>query len=289
MIPLAYITEWREFAPWPDDFQVEQDLILSKILIDIFSNLLLSKELAFRGGTALHKLFFSPAMRYSEDIDLVRIKTGEIKPIIDQLRSALSWLGEPKTTRNTASFKLLYFFSPENFPTIKLRIKIEINTRENFSVLDYFQKPFQLESSWFVGKTNITTYQIEELLATKLRALYQRKKGRDLFDIWLALRQEKFDIHKMISVFQTYMQKENNKITRNNFEKNIDDKLSDLSFIGDIGPLLAVDLEKQDSTSILTEKGDVRVTDGGGPISTEGWDLYDAAKELKSKVLYLLD
>jgi len=67
MIPIAQITQWRTTAPWPDDMQVEQDLILSKIIIEIFSDPFLNKELAFRGGTALHKLFFSPAARYSED------------------------------------------------------------------------------------------------------------------------------------------------------------------------------------------------------------------------------
>ena len=55
-------------SSWPDDIQVEQDLILSRILMEIFSDPFLNKELAFRGGTALHKLFFSPPARYSEDI-----------------------------------------------------------------------------------------------------------------------------------------------------------------------------------------------------------------------------
>ena len=70
MIPMAQITQWRQISPWSDDMQVEQDLILSRIIVDIFSDHLLRKELAFRGGTALHKLFLNPAARYSEDIDL---------------------------------------------------------------------------------------------------------------------------------------------------------------------------------------------------------------------------
>ena len=83
MIPKAQITQWRQIASWADDIQVEQDLILSRVLVEIFSDPFLHKELAFRGGTALHKLFFSPAARYSEDIDLVRTSTGAIKKIVD--------------------------------------------------------------------------------------------------------------------------------------------------------------------------------------------------------------
>ena len=64
-----------------------------RIIVDIFSDALLRKELAFRGGTALHKLFFNPAARYSEDIGLARSSTGSIKVIIDALRACLeSWL-----------------------------------------------------------------------------------------------------------------------------------------------------------------------------------------------------
>jgi predicted nucleotidyltransferase component of viral defense system len=61
LIPQAHITQWGQFSPWPDNIQIEQDLILSRIIVEIFSDPILSKELAFRGGTALHKLYFSPA------------------------------------------------------------------------------------------------------------------------------------------------------------------------------------------------------------------------------------
>lgn len=67
MIPRAYIVEWRSQAPWKTDAHVEQDLILSRALLEIFSDDFLRSALAFRGGTALHKLHLAPAARYSED------------------------------------------------------------------------------------------------------------------------------------------------------------------------------------------------------------------------------
>ena len=57
MIPRAYITEWRSSAPWATDAQVEQDLVLSRALIEIFSDPSLASALALRGGTAFHKLY----------------------------------------------------------------------------------------------------------------------------------------------------------------------------------------------------------------------------------------
>lgn len=85
MINRAAIIQWREHAPWSDNAQVEQDLIISRALVAIFSDDFLSSQLAFRGGTALHKLFLSPQPRYSEDIDLVQIKSGPIKQIMYRL------------------------------------------------------------------------------------------------------------------------------------------------------------------------------------------------------------
>jgi predicted nucleotidyltransferase component of viral defense system len=79
MIPRRYIEEWKEFASWPEDAQVEQDLVIEKALVQLFSNPFLHERLAFRGGTALYKLFLQPQVRYSEDIDLVQINPEPIK------------------------------------------------------------------------------------------------------------------------------------------------------------------------------------------------------------------
>jgi predicted nucleotidyltransferase component of viral defense system len=96
MIPRDYITEWRAQAPWVDDAQVEQDLVISRALVEMFSNPTLHDALAFRGGTALFKLHL-PAARYSEDIDLVQINAEPAGPIMDVLHSTLDpWLGKPR-------------------------------------------------------------------------------------------------------------------------------------------------------------------------------------------------
>jgi predicted nucleotidyltransferase component of viral defense system len=65
MVPQTAILEWQSFAPWSDNSSVEQDLLISRAIVEIFNNDFLKSNLAFRGGTALYKLFLSPAMRYS--------------------------------------------------------------------------------------------------------------------------------------------------------------------------------------------------------------------------------
>ena len=94
MIPRPYIAKWQEHAPWREFSQVEQDLIISRALVEIFSDEFLRENLAFRGGTALHKLYLNPASRYSEDIDLVQIKAGPIKPIMERIGEVVTFFEE---------------------------------------------------------------------------------------------------------------------------------------------------------------------------------------------------
>jgi len=79
LIPRANITAWRAVAPWPSNEQVEQDLVLSRALVAIFSHKVVADRAVFRGGTALHKLFFGTRGRYSEDIDLAAVSRAEFE------------------------------------------------------------------------------------------------------------------------------------------------------------------------------------------------------------------
>lgn len=91
-----------------------------RALVDLYSDELLARHVAFRGDTALHKLQIDPPVRYSE---------------------------------------------------------VEINTREHFCVLGLRRMRYQLDSPWHAGATDVLTYELEELLGTKLRALCRRKRG----------------------------------------------------------------------------------------------------------------
>lgn len=240
MIPRDYITAWREQAPWIQDFQVEQDLIISRALVEIFSHPLLADGLAFRGGTALYKLYLKPAARYSEDIDLVQVKAEPAGLMMDALREVLDpWLDRPQWKQTEGRVTLVYRFDSEDMPPRRLRLKIEINSREHFSVFGFNRIPLSMNSRWFTATSDILTYRLEELLGTKLRALYQRKKGRDLFDLATALRNTTVDPERIVAAFTKYMDRNGYRVTRALFEQNIAAKLRDPQFSADIGPLLA--------------------------------------------------
>ena len=202
MIPRDYISEWREHAPWIGDAQVEQDLVISRALVETFRVPELARDLAFRGGTALFKLHLRPAARYSEDIDLVQVVAEPIGKTVDAMRAVLDpWLGSPNHERKETSFKLMYRFQSEEQPPKSMRLKIEINSREHFAVYGFQQVPFAVSSRWFEGHCQICSYELDELLGTKLRALYQRKAGRDLFDLATALENPAVNPVRIVGAF----------------------------------------------------------------------------------------
>lgn len=236
MIPLDYITAWRTHAPWPQLSQVEQDLIISRALVELYSHPLLAEMLAFRGGTALFKLHLPPA-RYSEDIDLVQIQAGPIGPVMDAVQEKLNdWLGVPKRKQSEGRVTLIWRVESEE--GLPLRLKVEINSREHFTVLGYQKFRFEMVSRWHTGTASISTYGIDELLGTKLRALYQRKKGRDLFDLWHAASALKVSPEAVVSCFLRYLGHEELSVSRAEFEMNLFEKLSDRRFLDDMAPLL---------------------------------------------------
>jgi predicted nucleotidyltransferase component of viral defense system len=221
---------------------VEQDLVICRAVVDLFSDELLGRAVAFRGGTALHKLHFDPPGRYSEDIDLVRMTAGPIGGVMDAVRARLDpWLGKPQWKQNQGRVTFSYRFESEIKPVTPLKLKVEINTREHFSVLGSRRMRFQVDSPWHGGAADVLTYELEELLGTKLRALYQRKKGRDLFDLAEALtRFPGLDADKVVACFVRYLENDGGRVTRAEFEENLAAKVEDTVFLSDTPPLVAL-------------------------------------------------
>lgn len=234
MIPATTITSWGVGHPWPTRAQVEQDLLLSRTICAIAEDDHLGDELVFRGGTALHKLHLDRPWRYSEDLDYVRkSNTG-----IAQLTRALTRLGEDlgfEVRTRVGEHPKVYWrtISDESTP---IRIKIEINTRERSPALRPIRREHRVDSPWWAGAATVQTFQPAELVATKIRALYQRSKGRDLFDLWLALEHLHVEPEAILAAFDPYRPA---WLTAQRAEDNLDRKLHDRQFRHDLDPLVA--------------------------------------------------
>lgn len=250
MIPQAYIQAWTAHAPWPDGRQVEQDLLISRALCDLFSAPSLKDKIAFRGGTAINKLLFAQPLRYSEDIDLVQTRGEPIGATVDGIRDALEWLGKPARHQAGHSMHLVYKFKPEAAPDETLSLKVEINTREHVNLFGLRRMPFEMVNDWHSAMAEILTFAPEELFGTKLRALLQRRKNRDLFDLHHGLGSLGLDPAKVIAAFEHYLAQESMVITRAQAEERMLKKLS-TSLSDDIGPLLPAGIRFNDDDAMV--------------------------------------
>lgn len=243
MIPRANITAWRSAAPWSDNTQVEQDLVVSRALVEMFGRPDLGEQAVFRGGTALHKLYFDPPGRYSEDIDLVQRNAGPIGPLVNEIRAGLDpWLGQPKRRAGEGRFTMVYRFETTFEPVVSMRLKVEINTREHVAVHGTTSRELTVENPWFSGTASVRTFTLSELLATKLRALHQRKKGRDLFDLAMGLGHEDADADELVHAFERYMELGGTPVTRAQVEASMAAKMTDRTFLDDVPALLRTGL-----------------------------------------------
>jgi predicted nucleotidyltransferase component of viral defense system len=243
MIPRRHIISWRQSVPWADDGQVEQDLVLSRALVELFRQADVGSQLVMRGGTALNKLILPEPARYSEDLDLVMRTEGIVGPITDAVRSTLDpWLGIPRRDRSRESLTITYRFESSVPPVRSLRLKVEINTADHLALLPIGRSPFEVDSPWFQGVAHVPVYDSDELFGTKLRALYQRRKGRDLFDLWLALTRDLINPSTVVQCFQRYMEYRGTPVSRAQFEANLLTKSRKRGFHHDVLPLLSPEI-----------------------------------------------
>ncbi|MHB1241478.1 MAG: nucleotidyl transferase AbiEii/AbiGii toxin family protein [Gammaproteobacteria bacterium] len=257
-------------VPWPELYQVEQDLLLSLTICAIFQDKFLSAQVAMRGGTVLHKVHLAPAARYSEDVDLVvvgeRPEQHIKKALMRVLRGVLgkeqssAWMAMKLAVRNAARPSRILrcvFRVPSVAETGRmLIIEVEVNVTERTPRFELQRLPFELEFRGNTALVTIVSYNINEMLGTKMRAMFQRKKGRDLFDLYWALTSQStasVDPGQVVLAFTHYMQDEDTHVSRQDFLAHLHECVADKAgFCQDMAALLKHDLNYQPEEAAST-------------------------------------
>jgi predicted nucleotidyltransferase component of viral defense system len=283
VIAQAYLNEWAAQAPWPQQVQIEQDLVLSRLIVEISQDDLLGGELAFRGGTCLHKLHLPKPLRYSEDLDYVRHTHSGIKPYLTALREVALGVGlvEHGTTQSGQMVHIVFDAEATNGPG-RIRVKIETNIAETESFRPRITRPYAVDSRWWSGRADVSTFQIEELMSTKLRALYQRRRGRDLFDLWHALTDLRPNEQLVVDGLAHYMGDE--VFGYRELSANLVAKLEHPDFLADLDQLTADSPLQYDVTvaaDLVMERLGSRLPGAPdlGEIENGGWRSGSAGAE----------
>lgn len=241
-------------VPWAAQYQVEQDLLLCRAMVALFDDKFLRPQIAMRGGTLLHKVHLAPPARYSQDIDLVAVGTRPPDHIRRAIRRVLAdVLGTPKASvwdtialaiRNTVKpsrvLRMTYSARSIIEPNRVLEIVVEANVTERKPHRAVVEMPFSFPFRDEAVQTHIKGFDIHEMLGTKMRAMFQRKRGRDLFDLYWTLTKSPtpVDPAAIIASFEHYLKQEGTKAGRAEFIGILDNHLKDRGFCSDMQPLL---------------------------------------------------
>lgn len=266
----AHLIAWQEHAPWPKRSQIEQDLRLACGVAALFQDDVLREHVAMRGGTVLHKAHLAPASRYSEDIDLVLTRPMDTDSLERHLIRVLSpALGAPSpSVFLDAWLALRNVGKPSKILSVKFKfiplglnrpetIKVDINLNEHRSLYPLVNIDLQhLNDQGELAIAQAVSYDINEMLGTKTRALLQRKQGRDLYDLWHAWAQSEsrscrypVDGLKAMQAFEWYLANEQTAIGRSEAERLLSQRQLDPSFRKDMDTLLRPGLPKFDVDS----------------------------------------
>jgi len=149
------------------------------------------------------------------------------------------WLGRAQFDQSPVAPKFRFRVDAENGSGVPIGLKIEINTREIEAFDAPAALPLQVANPWFSGNAAIPTYSREEMLATKLRALLQRDKGRDLYDLAHALEVfEGLDAGRTVEMFGRYLDLAGQAISQAQAQECMFAKLANPRFLLDTRPLL---------------------------------------------------
>ena len=263
----SHLTAWQAHAPWPKRSQIEQDLRLSRGVTALFEDDVLREHVAMRGGTVLHKAHLPPAARYSEDIDLVLTKPMDTATLEGHLVRVLTpslgepspsvfldaWLALRNVTKRSKILSVKFKFRPIGLRKFET-IKVDINLNEHASLYPLVTVGFQsMDDDGELVTGQAVSYDINEMLGTKTRALLQRKQGRDLYDLWHAWAQSETNAtaykvcgKRAMEAFEWYLLKEGTTMGRTEAEELLSLRLRDKTFRKDMDTLLRPGLLKFD-------------------------------------------
>ncbi|MCJ7515506.1 MAG: nucleotidyl transferase AbiEii/AbiGii toxin family protein [Dehalococcoidia bacterium] len=184
---------------------IEKDYVIGWLLWGIGSNMRLSASWAFKGGTCLKKCYLE-TYRFSEDLDFTvlpggPIKSDEVIPILQEIfqiiyeQSGVDFRVRPAVLQMRPDGKSAegraYYRGPRNAPEVA-SIKLDLTGAEKIICPTVLQRISHPYPDQLPAPATIRCYGFEELFAEKLRAMGERSRPRDLYDIVNLFRRQEF-------------------------------------------------------------------------------------------------
>ena len=251
MIPAPAMAAWRSRRPWRNDQQVAQDLFLAALAIEIARDETTGRALIWRGGTCLHQLHLPAPERYSDDLDYVLLAGSATYRDLDRAFARIAGILDAplrgKPAHETERYKT--FLTGTAAGGIVFEVKVEINTADVAPAFDLIFPRLEVDvPSWYTGGAAVATYQPAELVGTKFRALSQRRKGRDLWDLDLARRALSIPDDDLARGAAHYLTQA--RVSPAEFRSRLAEHVLTDEFLSDLDPLLARGIGDYDARAV---------------------------------------
>ncbi|MBU0576392.1 nucleotidyl transferase AbiEii/AbiGii toxin family protein [Patescibacteria group bacterium] len=170
----------------------EKDYFLALVLQIIVASST-GKALIFKGGTALHHCYLDQ-YRFSEDLDFSSNKTPLPIEEIRKIFNNINYLSIKKDylSQTTIKIEKLQYTGPLIQPN---SLKVEIDFLQNVLLPP---QTMTYHNVWGVDFM-VAVMDIKEICAEKIRAMSDRARYRDFYDIYLLLEKYKLDLDEIIS------------------------------------------------------------------------------------------
>ena len=187
---------------------VEKDYVIGWVLWGIGANPRLSEDWAFKGGTCLKKCYIE-TYRFSEDLDFTVLPGGMIEPsdlhhvlqdVLDRINQEAGVdfsRREPRLRLRPNGTSLqghIYYTGPLGAPQIA-SLKLDLTTAETVVRPTVLQDIDHQYPDQLPAPATVRCYGFEEVFAEKLRAMGERLRPRDLYDIVNLFRRGDFLPH----------------------------------------------------------------------------------------------
>ncbi len=201
---------------------VELDYLQDIALLGIYREF--GNRLVFKGGTCLYKLY--KLNRFSEDLDFTAEKRFKPKEVFVRLPHIFSLYNINCSAKLELFQHSVNIYLEINGPLYdgrkesRCRLIINISLREKV-FLPPIRNPY-LSFYQEVRPFDLYAMDEREILAEKVRAVHQRRKARDVYDIWYLLKIKKIPIEFVL--LQKKLSYIGLKFSKNLFLRKIQEK-----------------------------------------------------------------
>ena len=186
MIPSTEIRERAREYGVPET-TVERDYAQNWLL-----KYLSSINMVLKGGTGIRKIYIKN-YRFSDDLDFTLLeminadtlaKLTEEAVVEAKEESGVTFGSEIRIEENLNGFVVTIYFQILRSSGTPLKIKLDLTSHEKERILLPVENRNILHPYSDKCQFQIKAYSLEEIMAEKMRSLFERIRPRDLYDVW---------------------------------------------------------------------------------------------------------